>query len=78
MVGISDTWGMDVHTLIERTGGVGRLASALGVSHSTVCDWKRLGRLPSSRAIEIGKRLGLSVEAVAALARATPESVQGQ
>jgi hypothetical protein len=63
---------MDVQTIIEKAGGVGKLASTLGVSHSTVCDWKRLGFIPSRRIMQISRTLGLPAETVAGIAQQHP------
>ena len=67
---------MNVHTIIERGGGVSQFAAKLSVSHSTVCNWKRTGFVPGHRAVQISQALGLPLESVAALVRrpAEPES----
>lgn len=44
---------MDVQTLIKQAGGVGKMATKLGVSHSTICDWQRDRTLPISRLPQI-------------------------
>lgn len=51
---------MDVHTLISTAGGVGKLATLLGVSHSTVCDWKRVGHIPGRRLPQVVAALGIN------------------
>lgn len=64
-----DSAGMDIQTLIDRGGGVSRFAASLGVSHSTVCDWKRVGALPGARLSQVSRILGLPLEEVASLVR---------
>jgi DNA-binding transcriptional regulator YdaS (Cro superfamily) len=61
---MSDTFAMNVQTIIERAGGVGKLAALLGVSHPTVSDWKRTGSIPGGRVVQISSALGLSVDEV--------------
>ena len=58
---------MNVNTIIEKAGGVGKLASFLGISHPTVCDWKRTGFIPGGRLVQISQLLGLQVDALSAL-----------
>ncbi len=53
-----------VDEIIEAAGGVGKLATLIGVSHSSVCDWKRVERIPSRRAIAISKRLGIPLHEI--------------
>lgn len=66
-VGMSDISFMDVDTLIEKAGGVGKLAETLDVSHPTICDWKRTGFIPGSRAVQISNALKLKIEDVSKL-----------
>lgn len=58
---------MDVQALIDAAGGVGRFASALGVKHSTVCDWKRTGLLPGARVPQISRTFDIPAEKLMAL-----------
>lgn len=62
-------YGMDVQSLIDQAGGVGKLATLLGVAHNTVCDWKRTGLIPGNRVAQVCARLNLPVENVLKLAR---------
>jgi len=60
---------MDVQDIIDAAGGVGKLATKLGVSHSTVCDWKRGDFIPGARLPQISRELGIAVDAIAPLVR---------
>jgi len=60
---------MDVETLIKDAGGVGKLAAKLGVSHTSVCDWKRVGFIPSARIVQISAATAIPVEALSKLIR---------
>jgi DNA-binding transcriptional regulator YdaS (Cro superfamily) len=50
---------MTVDEIISAAGGVGKLAGLLGVSHSSVCDWRRADRIPVERAIAISDALDI-------------------
>jgi len=50
---------MTIDEIITRAGGVGKLAHLLGVTHSSVCDWRRSGRIPVRRAKAANELLGL-------------------
>lgn len=50
---------MTVDQIITAGGGVGKLAEVLGVSHSSVCDWRRADRIPVPRALAIHEKLGI-------------------
>lgn len=50
---------MQVSEVIERAGGVGRLAALLGMHHSSVCKWKKVGRIPTDRALAIHRLSGI-------------------
>jgi DNA-binding transcriptional regulator YdaS (Cro superfamily) len=55
---------MSVDEIIEKAGGVGKLAEILGVSHSSVCDWRRSERVPVQRAIAIHETLGIPLHKI--------------
>ena len=59
--------GMNAEELLTQAGGVVKLARLMGVHPTTVSCWRAHGRLPGSRAIQVGRRLGLSLEDVAEL-----------
>jgi len=67
--------GANVSTLVNRAGGVGKLALVCDVSHSTVCDWMRGNFLPGRRLLRISRALDIPIAAMAALIR-TPSSRQ--
>jgi DNA-binding transcriptional regulator YdaS (Cro superfamily) len=48
---------MTVDEIIAAAGGVGKLAKLAGVSHSSVCDWRRASRVPVERALVIHELL---------------------
>jgi len=50
---------MRVQDLIDKAGGVGKLAALCKVSHSTVCDWNRANALPGHRLPRISAALGI-------------------
>jgi DNA-binding transcriptional regulator YdaS (Cro superfamily) len=50
---------MDIDMIIERVGGVSKLAALLGVSHPSVSAWKQDGYVPGSRVRQISKTLGI-------------------
>lgn len=60
---------MNIETIIERGGSVGQLATRLGVSHSTVCDWRRAGVIPAARAVQISREFDIPIDDVLALVR---------
>jgi hypothetical protein len=64
---------MDVTTLIKLGGGVNAFAQRLGVSHPTICDWRRDGRIPPGRMFQVCHVLGLQVEDIQHLVRQTPK-----
>jgi hypothetical protein len=64
---MSDIQLMNVETIIEKAGGVGKLAALLSVRHPTVCDWRRTGYVPGGRVIEISQKLNLDVTEVSKL-----------
>lgn len=66
---------LDIDILITRAGGVGKLASALQVSHPTVCDWRKTGFIPGSRATQISETLRLPIEDVVRLIKPAPRPV---
>lgn len=55
---------MSVDEIIGKAGGVGDLAKLLGVSHSSVCDWRRSGRIPVARALLIHERLEIPLQEI--------------
>lgn len=50
---------MTIDEIISTAGGVGELAKLTGVSHSSVCDWRRVNRIPVARALIINERLDI-------------------
>jgi DNA-binding transcriptional regulator YdaS (Cro superfamily) len=64
---------MDVQVLVEKAGGVSKMAARCGVSHSTVCGWKRGNFLPGNRVRQIAELLTIPVEALLPMVR-TPVS----
>jgi DNA-binding transcriptional regulator YdaS (Cro superfamily) len=50
---------MDIDTIIERAGGVSKLAAILGISHPTVSGWKQDGYVPGARVRQISDLLGI-------------------
>ena len=67
---------MDIEALIEKAGGVGKLAGKLGVSHSAICDWKRAGAIPAGRAIQISRTLNVPVEKILELTKQSPSETE--
>jgi len=61
---------MDVCDLIERAGGVSKMAALCRVDHSTVCAWKRGNFLPGNRVRQIAELLTIPVEALLPMVRA--------
>lgn len=55
---------MTVDDIILKAGGVGELAKLLGVSHSSVCDWRRAGRIPVPRALVINEKLSVPLREI--------------
>lgn len=53
---------MDVQSLIDRAGSVGKLAAMLEVSHTTICEWKRNGFIPGTRVAQISLALRIGPE----------------
>ena len=52
---------MTIQDLIDRAGGIGKLADRLGVARASVYDWRRAGRIPLSRAIAIELKFHLDM-----------------
>lgn len=48
---------MTVQDLIDKAGGVSKLAAICRVSHSSVCDWNRDNLLPGRRVPQISAAL---------------------
>jgi transcriptional regulator with XRE-family HTH domain len=69
---MSNNGAMDVTTLIKQAGGVNALARRLGVSHPTICDWRRSGSIPAGRMFQVSHELDVPIETLAALIRQTP------
>ena len=44
---------MDINDVIDHFGSVNETADALGIRHSTICRWKRVGRIPAPRQAQI-------------------------
>ena len=55
---------MTVDDIVSAAGGVSELARLLGVSHSSVCDWKRIGRVPVERALAIHDQLQIPLHEI--------------
>lgn len=55
---------MTVDEIIRAGGGVSKLAELLGVSHSSVCDWKRVERVPVERALAIHEKLAIPLSEI--------------
>jgi DNA-binding transcriptional regulator YdaS (Cro superfamily) len=55
---------MTVDEIIAEAGSVADLARSLGVSHSSVCDWRRASRIPVKRALEIHERFGIALHEI--------------
>lgn len=51
---------INVQVLIDRLGGVQSAARKLGVSHPTVCDWRRAGRVPARRVPAVSEATGVA------------------
>lgn len=69
---MSDNSRMDVQTLIDRAGGVGKLAKRLGVAHPTVCDWKRTGCIPAGRMVQVANSFDIPLDELRPIVR-SPE-----
>lgn len=67
---------MDVQTLVELAGGVGKLADRLGVRHPTICEWKRLGHIPGNRVVQVSRALDLPINEVSQLVRAPKPRIE--
>ena len=72
-VGMSDSWGMDVQTLIDKAGGRPKFQELIGVARTTVLDWERLGRIPANRVAQISQALDLPLADVIRLAPEPPQ-----
>lgn len=55
---------MTIDAIISAAGGVGKLAEILGVSHSSVCDWRRAERIPVARALVIHESLAIPLHEI--------------
>ena len=55
---------MTVDEIAAKAGGVTRLAELIGVSHSSVCDWKRVERVPVERALAIHEKLSIPLHEI--------------
>lgn len=56
---------MTLDEIIDRAGGVTRLAEIAGVDHSTISSgWRKTGRIPVERALAIHDRLGISLHEI--------------
>lgn len=62
-----------VEALVERAGGVKRMALLLGVSHSSVIDWKHAGYIPGGRALQISQVLHIDPKRILKLVRPNGE-----
>jgi DNA-binding transcriptional regulator YdaS (Cro superfamily) len=51
---------IDMAETIRAAGGPSRIAAQLGVSHSTVIDWRKAGRVPVERVKAFGALTGLA------------------
>ena len=58
-----------VEAIISAAGGVTKVARALGVDHSTVCEWKRNQAFPFSRTVQISTALDVPLDVVSRFAR---------
>lgn len=57
--------GMMLDEIIERAGGVTRLAEIAGVDHSTISSgWRRTGRVPVERARAVSEGLGVPLSEI--------------
>lgn len=55
---------MTVDEIISLAGSVGALARRLNVSHSSVCDWRRVDRIPVERALAIHETLKIPLHEI--------------
>lgn len=56
---------LTIDELIARAGGVGKLAAAAGVDHSTIsASWRRSGSVPAKRAVAINRALGIPLHEI--------------
>lgn len=55
---------MTVDEIIDRAGGVTRMAARFGVSHSTICDWRRNGQIPVGRARAVSEELDIPLSEI--------------
>lgn len=55
---------MTIDQIIAQAGGVGKLGAIAGVAHSTVCGWRRAGRIPVSRARTIHDDLSIPLHEI--------------
>ena len=56
---------MTLDEIIEKAGGVGKLADIAKVDHSTIsAGWRRRGRVPIHRARLIGPALGIPLHEI--------------
>ena len=60
---------MTLDTLIAKAGGVLKAANALGVHHSTICDWKRVGFVPGARLPQVRQAFDLTADEAMSLAK---------
>lgn len=59
---------MDTAHIIEKAGGVAKVARALGLSHVSVSKWQRRG-LPPGRVVAMHRLSGLPLDTVEGVAR---------
>lgn len=59
---------MDMNEILEKVGGVSKLAGLLGVAHPTVSEWKRTGIVPASRIVQISSAIDVPLADVIDLA----------
>ena len=55
---------MTINEIIAMAGGVVKLARLCGVSHSSVCDWRRASRIPVERAMLIHEKLSIPLHEI--------------
>jgi hypothetical protein len=72
---------VEVQTLIDRAGGVVRLAALTGLARTTIIGWRKSGSIPGWWVVTLGKALKLSTASLFELvpppkprAKRTPES----
>lgn len=66
---MSNNADMDIIAVIDMAGGVGKLATLLGVKHPTVCDWKRSGFVPGGRVVQISRAMQIPLSDLSGLVR---------